>query len=312
MAAVGRLAPTPSGVLHLGNAAAFAAAWLSARAQGGRVLLRVEDVDVQRADPRVAEAIRVDLAWLGFDWDEEVPNQATRRYGAWLAALPDTYFCGCSRREVAGGPYSGRCRGRGLVDGAVRMRLPDGAVTFRDRRIGARTVDPVAQFGDPVLKRRDGLFTYNLAVVVDDLRDGVTEVVRGADLLDYCGAQVRLWQAFGATPPTWLHAPLVVGPDGKKLSKSHGASGVGALRDAGWQPADVWRGVLPWLGLDGVDSLAAAVGRFDAERLLVGAIRLREEPATQRPTKGLSWESLDKGWRDGPLDAGGLPVLGRL
>jgi glutamyl/glutaminyl-tRNA synthetase len=123
-----------------------------------------------------------------------------------------------------------------------------------------------------LLRRADGCFTYALANVVDDLCDGVTEVVRGADLLEYSAVQVRLWEAFGATPPTWLHAPLVLGPDGRKLSKSHGAVHVGDLRSEGWQPADVWAVALPWLGIEPVERIEDAVAAFAPERFGSGPV----------------------------------------
>ncbi len=250
---VGRLAPTPSGRLHLGNALSFGMAWLSVRSQRGRLLLRMEDVDRDRARPDVEAAIREDLAWLGLDWDEETPRQRTRDYAPELARL-DTYFCACSRADLAanGGVYPGTCRDAGHASGAVRWRLPAGEVSFVDRRWGPRTIDPVARFGDPVLRRRDGLYTYTLAVVADDLRDGVTEVVRGADLLDYTAVQIPLWRALGAEPPTWLHAPLLLGPDGRKLSKSHGSTEIAALRAAGETPAAIWGRLLPIVGLPAV------------------------------------------------------------
>lgn len=261
---VGRLAPTPSGRLHLGNALAFGAAWLSVRRAGGRLLLRIEDVDTARARPELEASIRDDLRWLGIDWDEEVQPQRLRRYDPWLDGLGGaTYRCVCSRREVAG-VYPGTCRDRGHSEGAVRFRLPDGDVRWVDRRFGPRQVAP-STFGDPVLRRRDGVASYNLAVVVDDLVDGVTEVVRGADLLDFTAVQLCLWRALGATPPTYLHAPLVLGPDGAKLSKSHGSTEIAALAAAGHTPSDVWRRLLPHLGLDGSDHLHDAVGAFRAD-----------------------------------------------
>jgi glutamyl/glutaminyl-tRNA synthetase len=258
---VGRLAPTPSGRLHLGNALAFGAAWLSARAGGGRVVLRIEDVDRARARTDIEASLREDLRWLGVDWDEETLPQRLRHYRPWLERLP-TYFCRCTRAQLGAGPYPGTCRDAGHREGAVRFRVPDGPVAFVDRRFGPQAVDPAAVFGDPVLQRRDGSYAYPLAVVVDDLCDGVTEVVRGADLLEYTAVQVRLWEAFGATPPTWMHAPLLLGPDGKKLSKSHGSTEIGALRAAGWRPEDVWARLLPFLGIEGVGRIADAVGRF--------------------------------------------------
>lgn len=273
---IGRLAPTPSGELHLGNVCAFGAAWLSVRSAGGRLLLRIEDVDLQRARPEVEDAIRRDLDWLGLTWDAEVPRQSTRDYAPWLARL-GTYRCVCSRKEVVGGPYPGTCRDAGHAEGAVRFRLPDGVVAVNDRKFGSRDVDPRFAFGDPIVRRRDGAYTYNLAVVADDVADGVTEVVRGADLLDFTAVQLRLWEAFGASPPTFLHAPLILGPDGRKLSKSHGALGIAALRDAGWARAQVWAVVLPWLGLPEADELEAAARVFDPANGPRGPITVRWE-----------------------------------
>ncbi|MCB9688885.1 MAG: tRNA glutamyl-Q(34) synthetase GluQRS [Alphaproteobacteria bacterium] len=269
----GRLAPTPSGRLHLGNVTAFGCAWLSARSSGGRLLLRIEDVDSGRARADVEASILEDLRWLGLHWDERTAPQRDRDYEPWLTRLADrTYRCTCTRAELAGlGAYPGRCRDAGHTEGAVRFRLPDGEVDVVDRARGHRRVDP-ATFGDPVLRRRDGVFAYNLAVVVDDLVDGVTEVVRGADLLDYTAVQVRLWEALGATPPTWLHAPLILGPDGRKLSKSHGSAEIGAWREAGRTARDVWRLVLPWLGIEGTDDLEEAALRFDPRAIPAGPI----------------------------------------
>jgi glutamyl/glutaminyl-tRNA synthetase len=272
--ATGRLAPTPSGRLHLGNAAAFGAAWLSARAAGGTLLLRVEDIDTERSRPELIDALRADLAWLGLTWDREVPAQSTRDYAAALRQLAQvTYRCTCTRAmiQAAGGVYPGTCRDAGHTEGAVRLRLPSGVARFVDRRVGPVEVD-LATLGDPVLVRRDGLVGYNLAVVVDDVRDGVDEVVRGADLLEHTAVQLSLWQALGAAPPTWLHAPLILGADGRKLGKSHGSLEIAALRAAGWSPADVWRVVLPWLGMPGHDQLDAAA--FNATAVRLGPIQL--------------------------------------
>lgn len=277
---VGRLAPTPSGALHLGNTVAFAAAWLSSRAVGGSLLLRMEDVDGGRARQAVADQIRRDLEWLELHWDREVAPQSTRDYLPWLARVPQTYRCTCTRAQIAGRPYANTCRAAHHAEGAVRFRVPDAPVRIDDRKYGLREVLPETQ-GDPVLWRRDGVPTYNLAVVADDIADGVTEVVRGADLLEFTAVQVRLWEAFGAVPPTWMHAPLILGPDGKKLSKSHGAIGVQALRDQGWEPADVWRLVLPWLGLR-VDNLAEATPLFDPSVGPRGPIRVSWETSVSR------------------------------
>jgi glutamyl/glutaminyl-tRNA synthetase len=279
---VGRLAPTPSGRLHLGNVCAFAGAWLSARAQGGRLVLRIEDVDAPRARPDVEAALRADLRWLGLDWDVETPRQSSRDYLPALDRLaPHVYRCGCTRAEVKamGGVYRGACRDRGLTTGALRFRLPDGAVEIVDRARGRLAID-LATLGDPVLQRRDGVYAYNLAVVVDDIDDGVTEVVRGADLLEQSAVQVCLWTALDRTPPTWLHTPLILGDDGRKLSKSHGSTAVGAWRDAGRTPADVWRIVAPWLGLPPFASIDEAHTLFDPARVARGPITFRESQET--------------------------------
>jgi glutamyl/glutaminyl-tRNA synthetase len=274
---VGRLAPTPSGRLHLGNVCAFAGAWLSARAQGGKVLLRIEDVDRVRADRAVEDSLRADLIWLGLTWDEETRRQSERDYAPVLAALaPFTYYCDCTRAatQAAGGVYPGTCRDRGLTDGAIRFRLPDEPLAFIDRARGRHVTD-LRLMGDPILRRRDGLYAYNLAVVADDLADGVTEVVRGDDLLDQSAVQICLWRALGHEPPTWLHTPLIQGEDGRKLSKSHGSAHIGELRAAGWTIADVWRHVLPWLGIGPGIGMGAIARVEDAVPLfLPSAIRL--------------------------------------
>ena len=273
---VGRLAPTPSGRLHLGNVCAAGAAWLSVRQAGGRLRLRIEDIDIGRARGDIADAIRVDLAWLGLTCDDETAPQSQRDYAPALARLaPHTYRCGCTRAASrdAGGACVGGCRTRGLGEGAVRFALPHGVETIVDRARGRTDVD-LATLPDPVLRRRDGCCTYTLAVVADDIADGVTEVARGADLAEQSAVQAVLWRALGADPPAWLHAPLILGADGKKLSKSHDAAAVGDLRELGWSAADVWRIVLPWLGvtppastIDAAAMLHDALPAFDAARM---------------------------------------------
>ena len=235
--------------------------------------MRMEDVDVGRARADVEARQRQDLQWLGLTWDEETPRQSTRDYARAAALLaPHTYRCQCTRADIRGrgGRYDGHCRDRGLETGALRLRLPNRDLSFTDRRWGDQSVH-LGSLADPVLQRRDGLWAYPLAVVVDDIRDGVTEVVRGADLLDVTAIQVHLWQLFGATPPTWMHTPLVLGHDDKKLSKSHGSQHVGALREAGATPNDIWRRVLPWLGLSG-DTLDPAI--FVANAGPLGPVRV--------------------------------------
>ena len=273
----GRLAPTPSGRLHLGNALAFGAAWLSARnpADGpsGRVLLRIEDLDQGRARDDVAESQREDLRWLGIEWDEEVTPQSRRSYslGPWgdgKGPTIPTYRCGCSRATR----LSWGCRCRFLPEGTVtrgawRFRTSEGAVTFEDRARGPVTLPPG---DDPILLRADGGAAYPLAVVVDDARDGVTEVVRGADLLEATVVQVRLHEVLGLRPPTYLHVPVLLGPDGRKLSKSHGSTELAALRAAGWTPERVWALLLPLLGAEPPFRDA----RLDLDKMVRGPVEM--------------------------------------
>lgn len=256
---VGRLAPTPSGHLHLGNALAFGAAWLSARRSRGRLLLRIEDVDRGRAREAVARAQREDLLWLGLDWNAEVPPQSARTYD--LSAIP-SYRCGCNRATRLAGAC--RCRDAPAAEGVLRFRVPPGEVRFVDRARGVQSLDPG---DDPVIRRRDGEVAYPAAVVIDDHLDGVTEVVRGADLLEATPAQIRLHQALGFTPPTWLHVPVLLGPDGKKLAKRHAATEIRALRDAGWTAQRVWETLLPCLGQPPGDLRDA---EFDPPRIPAG------------------------------------------
>ncbi len=260
---VGRMAPTPSGLLHLGNALAFGAAWLSARSAGGRVLLRVEDLDRGRAREDVAIAQREDLRWLGLDWDEETTPQSRRTYD--VLGI-EAYRCDCSRVARLHGGCGCRDRDGGVTRGAWRLRAPRTPVAWEVRALGPQAA---VMEDDPVLVRADGEAGYPLAVVLDDARDGVTEVVRGGDLVTATAAQVVLHQMRGLTRPTYLHVPLLLGPDGKKLGKSHGSTDLRSLRSAGWGPEEVWRTLLPLLGVE-TPSLVEAVGAFDASRVQRG------------------------------------------
>ena len=259
---VGRLAPTPSGHLHLGNALAFGAAWLAARHGGGRLLLRIEDLARARARPAGPERQRDELRGRGVDGDEVGPPQSTRRYP--LDGLP-VYRCACSRQQrLAGGC---RCREQPSPAGVWRFACPTAPVTFTDSARGTLTL-PCGP--DPVVQRRDGEAAYPLAVVLDDHRDGVTQVVRGADLVEATPAQLCIAAALGlSVRPQYVHVPLLLGTDGRKLSKSHQSTELRALRAAGWTPARVWEALLPCLGLSGA-SLAAAVPRWAPERIPAG------------------------------------------
>ena len=227
---MGRFAPTPSGDLHLGSLYAAAASYLEARSRGGRWLVRMEDVDVPRVVPGAAARILTTLEAFGFEWDGEVLEQSRRGglYAAALATLDSkglTFRCSCSRSQLADEDrYPGYCR-EGPVDAsaaatAVRLRVTGAAIRFEDRIQGMFRQDVGAAVGDVVLARRDGLIAYLLAVVVDDADQGVTDVVRGADLLDNTPRQIYLQRCLGLEMPTYAHVPVLVEADGRKLAKS--------------------------------------------------------------------------------------------
>jgi glutamyl-Q tRNA(Asp) synthetase len=231
----GRFAPSPTGPMHAGSLVAAVASWLDARAAGGEWRLRIDDVDATRTVPGAAEDILRTLESLGLTWDGEVAWQDARRgrYEEALAALTaagDVYRCRCSRREIAdsalrgieGIVYPGTCRDRALPresEGADRFRVPPGLVAFEDRLRGRLEQDVARDIGDFVVKRRDGLHAYQLAVVVDDADEGITDVVRGADLLWSTPRQVLLQRALGFATPRYLHVPVVTNAAGEKLSK---------------------------------------------------------------------------------------------
>lgn len=208
----------------------------------------------------MAQSQRDDLHWLGIEWDEEVTPQSQRTYP--IEAVP-TYRCACSRATR----LSWGCRCRFLPEGTItagnwRFRAPPGLVTFVDRARGEITLPA----DEPTLQRANGEAAYPLAVVMDDARDGVNEVVRGADLLDATPVQVRLHEALGLPLPTYLHVPVLLGPDGRKLSKSHGSTELRALRAEGWTPERVWDLLLPLLGAEGPFRDA----RLDLDRMPTG------------------------------------------
>jgi len=267
---VGRFAPSPTGIMHWGNASTALVAWLQVRAEGGRMLLRMEDVDPQRSKPEFADGWRRDLSWLGLDWDEEVAPQSQRgpRYAEALANLASqglVFACRCTRRDMEEavsaphgsfmGSYPGTCAdGRWPLDGAGarRLRYPDDAVVLR-RADGAKLQDVRADtrrsglHDAVVLRRADGAWAYQLAVVVDDMDQGVTHIVRGRDLEDSEPLQRFLHRAMGnLQPPEVAHAPLWMGPDGHRLSKRHGSVGV---RNSGLEAAQAVGRMAHGLGL---------------------------------------------------------------
>jgi glutamyl-Q tRNA(Asp) synthetase len=239
---VGRFAPSPTGDLHAGSLAAALASWLDARAAGGRWLIRIEDLDPPREVPGAAQRIIDSLAYLGLESDApiEYQSQSGQQYTQafeTLRAVGLVYGCVCSRADVAAavaaqpdwpqGVYPGTCATRELNDNRVcawRFRVRDAVVGFEDRAAGAVQQDLAREVGDFVVRRADGLWAYQLAVVVDDARQQVTDVVRGADLLDNTPRQIALQRALGLPTPRYLHLPLVVNRHGEKLSKQSGAS----------------------------------------------------------------------------------------
>ena len=242
---VGRFAPSPTGPLHAGSLVAALASWLDARAHGGRWLLRIEDVDRPRSVPGAAEDIVATLRACGLAWDGEIVVQGTREtaYRAAfdrLKAMGAVYPCGCTRREIADSVanlrehafghelvYPGTCRD-GLPVGraarAWRVRVGDAVIGFEDAWAGPQCQDLAREVGDFVVLRADGLWAYQLAVVVDDHDAGVTHVVRGADLLDSTARQIHLQRLLGFDTPQYLHVPVVTTVSGDKLSKQTGAT----------------------------------------------------------------------------------------
>ena len=243
-----RFAPAPTGYLHLGHVVNALYVWGLARALDGRVLLRIEDHDRIRSRPEYARALLEDLAWLGFAPDAGTTTQSDdgQAYEQALDSLSrqhHVYVCECSRKDGGGSRYTGRCRTRGLATGpgrGVRVELPPGVETFTDAVVGEQTQEPSTQCGDLLVRDRDGQWTYQFAVAVDDHRQRVDLVIRGTDLLDSTGRQVQLARMLGRDrPAVFLHHPIVVKPSGEKLSKSSGDTGVRDLRDKGLSPAEV-------------------------------------------------------------------------
>jgi glutamyl-tRNA synthetase len=266
MAVLGRLAPSPTGAQHVGNARTYLIAWLSARSGSGRVLLRIEDIDSPRIKPGADQELQDDLQWLGLDWDAGPIWQTTRLpiYEAALERLKQqelVYPCTCTRKDIEEAasaphldheppPYPGTCAHRRAADAASLTRpycwrfrastLP----AFDDRLLGR--VEPLPQHGgDFVVWKNTGTPAYQLAVVVDDAEQGVTEVIRGDDLVPSTPRQLALYHALGLTPPSFAHVPLVVGPDGRRLAKRHGDTRLSTLREHGVKP-EALVGLLAW------------------------------------------------------------------
>lgn len=259
---VGRFAPTPSGRMHLGNVFSCLMAWLSARSAGGRIVLRIEDLDPRAQDRVVADRLMGDLEWLGLEWDEGPYWQSERTdiYEEAIRRLDDsglTYPCFCTRAELhaATAPhasdgtylYAGTCRNltpEQIAERscrrapATRLRVPDeddpaGAIEFCDLAYGPQKEVLARECGDFLVRRSDGVFAYQLAVVVDDGLMGVNQVVRGRDLLGSCARQAYLARLLGLAAPAYGHVPLLTAPDGRRLSKRDQDLDLGALRQRG-------------------------------------------------------------------------------
>jgi glutamyl-tRNA synthetase len=294
---VGRLAPSPTGVLHLGNVRTILLAWLSIRSRGGRLLLRIEDIDGPRVRAGATEGTIEILEWLGFDWDGPIVRQSERlalydEAAARLVAAGEVYACVCSRREVeeagsaphegpgeptADGPvYPGTCRGRfGSPEEARERTGRDPALRFRVDASAVPSVPfddlfrgplPGAISGDFVIRKRDGGPAYQLAVVVDDAAQEVTEVLRADDLLPSTPRQLLLYRALALREPRFAHVPLVVGADGRRLAKRHGDTSVLRYRAAGVSAERLIGAVAELAGLAPAGALrrpADLLDRFD-------------------------------------------------
>jgi len=247
---VGRFAPTPSGRMHLGNVFAAMIAWLSVRSQGGKMVLRMEDLDTQRTSNEFADILRQDLTWLGLDWDEETPPQSSRsavyeKYFDLLREKDLLYPCYCTRSQLhsvnaphlADGTYvyPGTCRNLTAPPAdrapSFRVKVPDRVWQFTDLLQGNYRENLATDCGDFVVRRADGVYVYQLAVTVDDGKAGVTEVVRGMDLLSSAPRQMYLQELFGFPHPTYGHVPMLLAPDGRRLSKRDRDLDLGQLRN---------------------------------------------------------------------------------
>lgn len=317
----GRYAPSPTGLIHVGNARTALVAWASVRSRGGSFVWRLEDLDGPRTVPGMAEAALADLAWLGLDWDEggerggpHAPYEQSKRGELYrrmldrLAGQGRLFPCRRSRADLltlataphgpeGSAPYPRALRPAKLAadwyerhraaknpEAALRFLVLDREVRFLDRVYGEQRENPASTVGDFVLQRRDGLFAYQLAVVVDDLAMGIDEVVRGRDLLDSTARQLQLLEALGGEPPAYAHLPLVVNAAGEKLSKRDHGLTLAALRQAGVRPEALVGYFAFSLGLlDRAEPLSAneLVARFDWQRIPRQDWRLPENLALE-------------------------------
>ncbi len=298
----GRLAPTPSGRMHLGNALSALLCWLSAKSQGGSLLLRIENLDLLRTSEEYTQSIQEDLRWLGLGWEEGPVFQSERGpfYKDCLRSLEEQdllYPCYCSRAELhtASAPhesdgnyiYSGRCRSLSEAErraknrpGALRVRVPNEVFSLVDGCQGPYAQNLARDCGDFILRRSDGVFAYQLAAPADDGAFGVTEVVRGRDLLPSAPRQIWLMQKLGYPAPHFCHLPMLLAADGRRLSKRDADLDLGALRKAGHRPQAIL-GLLAFLAglLPKPEALTAAelLPLFSWEKVTRGDIFLPQE-----------------------------------
>lgn len=292
-----RLAPSPTGALHLGNARTFLVNWVLARRLGWGILLRIEDLDGPRIKPESDRLLVDDLRFLGLDWDDG-PIRQSSRAGEYQKAIDSllqrgaAYPCVCSRREVdlaASAPhaedgsaiYPGTCRGRfasmeqakeqsGRAP-AIRFAAADEEIEFEDGLAGRRILNVARRLGDFVIAKSDGTAAYQLAVVVDDLAAGITQIVRGDDLLESTFRQILVYRALGAGDriPRYIHLPLVVGADGRRLAKRHGDTRIAMYREIGVDRSRILTLLAKWCGIPGKS------GKIDDPRQLIDGLDLR-------------------------------------
>ena len=297
---VTRLAPSPTGALHLGNARTFLINWALARQNGWRVLMRLEDLDGPRVKPEASLAAIDTLRWLGLDWDGE-PVYQSHDLAPYREALHqlrrkgEIYPCKCTRKDLQTAQsaphaddhelrYPGNCRpapssppidpDKAILEESNqswRVHVPDLDIPFRDTFFGEQSYNVQQQVGDFIVASKQGLPAYQLAVVVDDARQGVTQVVRGDDLLGSTSRQVYLYQALGLSPlPTYTHLPLVLGPDGRRLAKRHGDTRISTFREQGVSSERIVGLLAHWSGIGHTREPMSA--REFADRLCLGDV----------------------------------------
>ncbi len=303
LAHVGRLAPSPTGALHLGHARSFLIAWWHARSRGGSIVLRWEDLDDARSSDKFIDLAQKDLEWLGLDWDGDALRQSQRReaiveQARELERRGLAYACTCSRadiRSVVAAPhasdqeptYPGTCRAADRTmataetqtgkPAGLRFRVRNEAVTFADQILGQMSANLAEHPGDFLILRRDKTPAYQLSVVVDDAYQGVTEVVRGDDLLSSTPRQLALFQALGLSAPSYYHVPLVVDEQGKRLAKRDAARSLSSLRQRGVDPRCIvtWAARSCGLVVDGLATAAQLTHAFDIQRVPMSVVSLQ-------------------------------------